>query len=187
MRVQPDHRVHPPCFLPSFCEMSRTGIPRPLDIAKLLRNPRKAPPPRKLTIPLLSPARHGPPPAPRVEQESRTPPITLSAPRRNPARADLPVLPIPEAKRAKASGCLARDISLDKTLLSEAVGELTDKFYAASNQRSVAAKRRLLQELATNVASHAGRHPFPLVQSTVQGVAATLMKAGYRSAEGYLN
>ena len=70
--------------------------------------------------------------------------------------------------------------------MDNALSVLSSRFYAASNQGSIDAKRKLLSDLATNVGAHDGLPQFPLNQVIVKGVVASLLAAGYRSADDYL-
>ena len=123
--------------------MYRTGIPRPLDIAAIMRKARAvskqtaAAREKRMPIPLISndrtsvsvpPKFAGPPPAQGREQGSSVTLPSAGVPRSTSSRSDLPLLPVPEAKRAKASGCVARQITEDKTLLDAAMLGLSERF-----------------------------------------------------------
>ncbi len=158
----------------------RTGIPRPRDMSAVLRATRgvigKATQTKRLPIALVASPSAGSLAAPSREHEPSVAPAlekcgsatsgqshtswggTRTA---KAGRSNLPAMPVPECKRTRASGAVAKEVAKYRVMLEAAVGELSAKFYAASNQKSVAAKRRLMLDLATSVAAHANLRPFP--------------------------
>ena len=64
---------------------------------------------------------------------------------------------------------------------------LGSRGYANSSQHSVAARRRLLEDLVQRVALSQKRRPWPLTPEVVKGVAGSLMAADFRSAQNYLS
>ncbi|CAE7395168.1 unnamed protein product [Symbiodinium natans] len=75
----------------------------------------------------------------------------------------------------------ALDVARNKEALAEAVRILEGKFFADSNKAPQARKEADVLELMTAIAS--GGHAFPLTPKSVIEFGATLLSAGYKSAE----
>ena len=88
--------------------------------------------------------------------------------------------------RKRGSGPKTLSVASCPALLGETMALLESRVYANSNQHSVAARKRLLEDSVQCAALSQERRPWPLTPGVVKGFAGSLMTADFGSAQNYL-